>query len=417
MSQICPQCLASLSDNSLFCARCGTPVESTPISLTAWEALLYRNKTEAGRLVAVAYSSLNQQSPEDAILALESALALEGNLWQAHLLLGVLYNQQGRTVEAEHHLREALKTEPRALQYKPLLERWIAQQMASLSPEQPLQIWRQKPLLWASGVFLLCVFVGSLLAFKGLKSSPRTLKRAPQPEQKAPMFAPGTPPTYTPPYPPYLPGVPSPYPGNFFGFPSPASQGTGEETGEDTLEHRLPPARPKLPELIAKPLPGAQPLETLPTVGSMGGSRSAKPQPREGTKPLFPTSATNQTPPVISSPGKALPGAEPLPSPPEKPDTNPPAPSAKSPTDQEKQSTEAPPTTQEAELNGWELQRRAFEAFQAGRYNESADYYRQAIRAFRKQILRGQNVESARRALIACDAGLRLAESRRLAER
>lgn len=416
MNQICPQCLASLSDNSLFCARCGTPVESAPISLTAWEALLYRNKTEAGRLVAVAYSSLNQQSPEDAILALESALTLESNLWQAHLLLGVLYNQQGRTVEAEHHLREALRIEPRSLQYKSLLERWIAQQMASLSPEQPLQIWRQKPLLWASGVFLLCIFVGSLLAFKGLGSSPRTPKRMSRPERRAPMVAPGTPPAYIPPYPSYPSGVPSPYPGNSFGFPS-TSQGAEGETEEDTLEHRLPPARPKLPELIARPMPGASTSETLPPVGLSVGNQAVKPRAQESMKPLSPPPSVRQTPPALPSPGRAQLGAEPLPSPPEKPDTSFSTPSAKSAPNQEEQPTQAPPPTQEAELNGWELQRRAFEAFQAGRYNESADYYRQALRAFRQQILRGQNVESARRALIACDAGLRLAESRRLAER
>ncbi|HEX4962147.1 MAG TPA: tetratricopeptide repeat protein [Thermoanaerobaculia bacterium] len=57
-------------------------------------------------------SDLEDDSPEEAMAAYRRALELDGHLPDAHLNLGRLLHEQGKTAEAERHYRQALTERP-----------------------------------------------------------------------------------------------------------------------------------------------------------------------------------------------------------------------------------------------------------------------------------------------------------------
>lgn len=107
---ICPQCNIQAGDDANFCADCGTRVRGggAPVVAAAPE----QDEQGAAQLVIQARALLHQDSPEEALLAAQAAIALTPASADAHLALGEVFEREGRLEDAAGQYAVALGLDP-----------------------------------------------------------------------------------------------------------------------------------------------------------------------------------------------------------------------------------------------------------------------------------------------------------------
>jgi len=217
---VCRACDHPLEADDRFCARCGaavvgsdrtvalavpapSPAESSSVgplpaggapssggasapgvsggassgtALSSLESALRSDTSDAGRLVFAGFQRLCEGEVDDALLAAESALAMNSRLWSAHLITGVTRNQRGETEQAEAHLHDALQAEPMAIHHKATLERMLALATPRRFSLRRLRAPALSPTAWAAAVGTPLLLIGLIWAMGSVRS-PRSFNR------------------------------------------------------------------------------------------------------------------------------------------------------------------------------------------------------------------------------------------------
>jgi len=375
------------------------------------EVRLRDDTTPAGRLVHAAFERLVEGNLADALLGLESAFALEPDLWSAHLLRSVILLQQGDVDGAEEHFRRAAQLEPDAVYHKATLERILADRLRPSWSERILEKPGRLPLVLGMGSAALVLLLG--IAFSAVIT--RYVHRRPSvpprgtPGNSIPIglqpsvtYTPANqpaaaPPTYRFPAPSYPPAEET---------ASAAASQPGEQMPGNVGV--LPPAQPVLgvvPDLAGKDSGKPSGGESTAHAGDQGAT-GAQQSEGQGAPPAQPTTRPR---------GRAYVGYEPsAPAPPVR--SVPQAPSI--PTPQRANGVIEPGGSgagqqeeQPRRLSGRELQALAMQSERQGRREDAEQYYKQALEAYWQDVAAGRDVESARRGIASCQAALNLLET------
>lgn len=415
----CVNCQTLNEETARFCSACGLPLEAggesggVPVrtARVSLEVRLRDDTTPAGRLVHAAFQRLVEGNLADALLGLESAFALDPDLWSAHLLRSVILLQQGDVDGAEEHFRRAAQLEPDAVYHKATLERILADNLRPSWSERILEKPGRLPMLLGAGAAALVLVLG--VAFSAIVT---------RHGHRHPSVSPGGVPTNgipvgLQPNVTYAPTNQPVAPPPAYRFPAP-SYPPAEETSPPTASQPgeqmpgnvgiLPPAQPfvgTVPDLVVKEPQGSAGSE--PAGPASQQSSAGSQPPRQGRE-----ASPGQTP--ARPRGRAYVGYEPNPPPPPlvRPQQAPTIPSPQRADGSiQDGGAEAGEEDRPPQVSGRELQRLAMQSERQGRREEAAQYYRQAIEAYRQDAAAGKDVESARRGIASCQAALNLLEA------
>ncbi|MGQ9696931.1 MAG: tetratricopeptide repeat protein [Armatimonadota bacterium] len=374
------------------------------------EVRLRDDTTPAGKLVHAAFQRLVEGNLADALLGLESALALEPDLWSAHLLRSVILLQQGDGDGAEEHFRRAIQLEPDAVYHKATLERILADCLRPWWGQRLVESAGRLPILLGVGSAAVVLLLG--VAFSAIISKHGQRRYVPRPTGAAANSIPvGLQPNVG-----YVPANPPAVAPSWHRFPAPqyppaedTSSAFGSQSGEQVPGNVgvLPPAQPLVgtsPDLLV-PDSSGQTNQQAATRTQQQASAGGQSEPQERGTP--------ENRPTLRSHGRADVGYEPSAPPP--------------PVRGPQQAPTIPPpqlgngTVGSAEgegqneqphrPSGRELQTLAMQSERQGRREDAVQYYRQALEVYRQELSSGRDVESARRGIASCQAALNLLEA------
>ncbi len=469
----CTECGTKNSVDSKYCRECGTKINdgyrTMMLSLDDLRAIdNEKNQERLAKLLDMAFWHNEAGNADAAVLACEAALAIHPQSTTAHSLLGTLYEKRGDDSKAIHHFEAVVSLNPdsaadaakldqvrRGVHVKaaapPPAYKWIPPALVGLSvvgvtgkvkdklaetnaAPRELSGPRLRPLSPLQGSALAVVGVliaGALLLrptapaqgtqrpFVSASAPPVSLAPAPGSAARAGNFAPPAT-TAAPPPVTLAPGassgraaLPRFGPDPFADASGPVGQTTPlARTARVPAASRVPrsartafhgrsvAALPPL-SLRAVPLPNEYNLPPAPV--SLPRTAAYRPLAAVAAVPQHTVvvSSLNSAPPpaAFSSPSRiriTIHNASPsggislsnrdLP-PPDRPD--------------------------QASSAGDSAQQTALTLQQQGDYRQAASAYREAIRAFQAQIARGRDVETATRALQACQTGLQICQQSR----
>ncbi len=469
----CTECGTKNSADSKYCRECGTKINdgyrTMMLSLDDLRAIdNEKNQERLAKLLDMAFWHNEAGNADAAVLACEAALAIHPQSTTAHSLLGTLYEKRGDDIKAIHHFEAVVSLNPdsaadatkldqvrRGVHVKaaapPPAYKWIPPALAGLSVVGVTGKVKGKlaetntPSGEASGPRLrpLSPLQGSALAFVGALLVGGLLLRPTTPAQSTQRsYTPTAAPSLTPaPLLGTAPSLASAAPLVSTTAPPPVMLAPGASGGRGGLPRFGPdpfadasgpvgpttplartarvPAAPRVPR-SARPASHGRSVAVLPPLSlravPLPGEYSLAPAPvlvprTASYTPFASVAAVPQHTVVVSSLGSA------------------PPPAAFSSPSRIRitihnatpsggislSNRDLPPADRpdQASSAGNMAQQNAITLQQQGAYRQAASAYREAIRAFQAQIVNGRDVESARRALQACQTGLQICQQSR----
>lgn len=464
----CTECGTKNSIDSKYCRECGTKINdgyrTMMLSLDDLRAIDdEKNQERLTKLLDMAFWHNEAGNGDAAVLACEAALAIHPHSTTAHSLLGTLYEKRGDDSKAIHHLEAVVSLNPdsaadaakldqvrRGVHVKaaapPPAYKWIPPALVGLSvagvtgkvkgklaetaiPSGESSTTRPRPLtplLGSAIAFVLALIVGALLLkpHAPVSATGRRIVAAAAPAPAA-GFGAGVVNSASPSFSAALPPVTLP-PGAGGGRaaaprfgPDPFADASGPVGRTTPLARTVRvPAAPRISRsprhaaagqsvaalpplsLRAVPLPGEYTLAPAPVSAPRTASYAPLASGAAMPQHTVVVSSLNSAPPSgFSSPSRiriTIHNASPN--------------SAIALSNRDLPPADRP---NGASSSGDDAQQNAITLQQQGDYRQAANAYREAIHAFQAQIANGRDVETATRALQACQTGLQICQQSR----
>ncbi len=469
----CTECGTKNSVDSKYCRECGTKINdgyrTMMLSLDDLRAIdNEKNQERLAKLLDMAFWHNEAGNADAAVLACEAALAIHPHSTTAHSLLGTLYEKRGDDSKAIHHFEAVVSLNPdsaadaakldqvrRGVHVKaaapPSAYKWIPPALVGLSvagvtgkvkdkladttaphgePSQT-RLRSLNPVLGSALAFGAVLLAGGLI-LRPAASPPQPVHRLPVPGASLPSLAPagGAAPaaagsansslaTALPPV-TLAPGASS---GRVapprFG-PDPFADASGPIGGTTLLARTARvPAAPRVSRIVRR-APAGRSVSALPPLSlravPLPGENSLAPAPVSFSRtasyvPLATVSSLPQHTVVVSSLNTAPPqSAFATPSRIRITIHNAPAGGGIALSNRDLPPPDRPDGASSA---GDNAQQTAITLQQQGSYRQAASAYREAIRAYQAQIANGRDVDTATRALQACQTGLQICQQSR----
>ena len=148
----CPQCQTRIEDTANFCHECGTKARMTAPPVVA--SAPGQDEQQAAQLVTQARDLLSQNDADGALYAAQAAIALTPDAAAPHMLLGEVFQHQGRLSEAAAQFEVTLRLDPGNLQAAQHLDAVRSQPVPAAASSESRRMWSMAGMAFA-GVAVL----------------------------------------------------------------------------------------------------------------------------------------------------------------------------------------------------------------------------------------------------------------------
>lgn len=148
----CPQCQTRIDDTANFCHECGTKARMTAPPVVA--SAPGQDEQQAAQLMDQARDLLSQNDGDGALYAAQAAIALIPDAAAPHLLLGEVFQHQGRLSEAAAQFEVTLRLDPSNLAAAQHLDAVRSQPVTAAATSESRRVWGMAGMA-AAGVAVL----------------------------------------------------------------------------------------------------------------------------------------------------------------------------------------------------------------------------------------------------------------------
>ena len=135
----CPQCQTRIEDTANFCQECGAKARMTAPPVVA--SAPGQDEQQAAQLMTQSRDLLSQNDADGALYAAQAAIALTPDAAAPHLLLGEVFQHQGRLSEAAAQFEVTMRLDPGNLQAAQRLDAVRSQPAPAAASSESRRVW------------------------------------------------------------------------------------------------------------------------------------------------------------------------------------------------------------------------------------------------------------------------------------